>query len=278
MFFLQFTVLSATAVLNFGMFYCLTGLVVVTIIRYIWLLIILKKYARPVFSTAFIREHLSFGFPLIVSALLGSSAQYIDGFLVMNKYDAATFAIFQYGAREFPLVLLMANAFSTAMIPEFSGGDNLESPLNELKVKSGKMMHLLFPVTIILLLFSSWIYPRIFNDNFTESAGIFNIYLLLIMSRLVFPQTILTGLNKTRVILMASIAELAVNISLSILFINLWGIAGVAFGTLIAYTVQKLIWLLYIKKVLKINPGKYIPVKLLAFYSVVLIIAFSIVF
>ncbi len=277
-FLLQFVIISLTAILNYGMYYCVAGLVMVTVIRFLWLLIILRRYAEPQFSTNFIREHIRFGYPLIVSALLGGSAQYIDGFLVMSRFDASAFAVFQYGAREFPLVLLMANAFSTSMIPEFTTDGNLKSPLYALKTRSAKLMHLLFPATIVLLLSSSWLYPRVFNENFIESARIFNIYLLLIISRLVFPQSVLIGLKKTRVIMMASVAELVVNIALSVLFIYLWGMIGVAFGTLIAYAVQKLIWMVYLRNKLEISPAEYIPLKLFSFYSVVLIAAFCLIF
>ena len=128
-FFIQFVIVSGAAVLGYDIYYCIAGIVMVTIVRYLWLLILLQRYARPKLSLPFISEHLRFGYPLIVSALLGSSAQYIDGFLVMHRYDASTFAVFQYGAREFPLVLLMANAFSTAMIPEFNNE-------NDAKVRS----------------------------------------------------------------------------------------------------------------------------------------------
>lgn len=263
----QLIVVALPALLSGNMELSVKGMVAVSVIRYIWLIALLVKFSLPVISMNFIKEHISFAFPLIISALLGSSAHYVDGFLVLNKYDAATFALFSYGAKEFPLTLLMANALSTAMIPEFSEKRDLNYALKTLKKRSAQLMHTLFPVTILFLLSSEWLYPKIFNENFTGSAVIFNIYLLLIISRLVFPHTIITGMKKTRVVMYASLAELIVNISLSILFIRLWGIEGVAFATLIAYAVQKIIWLMYNKAALGISPEKYIPVTILSIYT-----------
>jgi O-antigen/teichoic acid export membrane protein len=263
----QLIMVSLPALLSGNMEFSIKGLVAVSVIRYIWLITLLIKYSLPVISINFIKEHIYFAFPLIISALLGSSAHYVDGFLVLNKYDAATFALFSYGAKEFPLTLLMANALSTAMIPEFSEKRYLNHSLKTLKKRSAQLMHTLFPVTIVFLLSSEWLYPKIFNENFTGSAVIFNIYLLLIISRLVLPHTIITGMKKTKVIMYASVAELTVNISLSILFINLWGIEGVAFATIIAYAVQKIIWVMYNKIVLGIPPVKYIPVTILGIYT-----------
>lgn len=270
----QFVIVSLPAVLGYQIEICLAGLVVSAVMRYVWLLFLLSKHAAFQLSTAFIREHLHFAYPLIITTLLGASANYIDGFLVLNHFDNATFAIFRYGAKEFPLVLLMANALSNAMIPEFSRKENFSKSLSSLRQKTTRLMHLLFPVTILFLISSYWLYPIVFNSDFLASAAIFNIYLLLITSRLVFPHTLLIGLKKTKIIMFASALELITNISLSILFIQFWGIEGVAAATVIAYAVQKIIWLIYNKRNLGISVNEYLPVKLHLFYSGVTIIVF----
>jgi len=270
----QVIIVTLPAALGYDMVYCIGGLVTLSALRYLWIAILLFKYARPLFSARFIGEHLKVGFPLIVSALLASSAVYIDGVIVLNTCDAATFAVFRYGAKELPFVVLLANAFSTAMILEFSRKGKMKEALRSLRKKSENMMHYLFPLTFVFLLTSSWLYPRVFNENFAESARIFNIYLLLISSRLVFPQPILIGLKKTNIVMGASLAEFIANAALSILFVRFWGMEGVAFATVIAYLLQKIIWVWYNKITLKITPSQYIPVIPLAIYSVILTVIF----
>jgi len=273
---LQFLLVSLPVVFGYDLELALQGLVLISVLRYLWLLLLLVKHSRLSFSAGFIKEHIYYAYPLILSTLLGSSAIYVDGILVLNYFDSSTFAIFRYGAKEFPLVLLMANALSTAMIAEFAAKNNLSGTLNSLKKRSAGLMHLLFPVSILFLMFSHWLYPRVFNPDFAESAVIFNIYLLLIISRLVFPHTILIGLKKTNMIMYASFAELIVNVSLSIIFIKLWGLEGIAFATVIAFAVQKIIWMIYNKRVLGISPKDYIPVKVLAAYSLITLTVFYI--
>lgn len=277
-FIVQFVLVALPAILGANMKISIFGLVVISLIRYGWLIILLKKYARFIISKDFIKEHLHLASPLIISGLIGGSAQYVDGFLVLNKFDAATFAVFRYGAKEFPLMLLMANAMSNALVPEFSAKEKFTEILALLRVKTARLMHLLFPVAIVFIVFSDWLYPRIFNENFRGSAVIFNIYLLLVISRLIFPHTILIGLKKTKIVLYASVIELGVNIILSIIFIHFWGIEGVAFATFIAYGVQKVIWLIYNKTVLGINPGRYIPISVWLIYSFITLAAFYIVY
>ncbi len=274
----QLVAVAGPALAGMDMKMCVFGLVAIAFLRYIWLLFLLKKYACFAFSLAFIKEHFHLAYPLIISSLLGSSAQYVDGFLVLNKFDSATFAIFQYGAKEFPLVLLMANALSTAMIPDFISRENLQDALRKLRKKSAQLMHFLFPVTLCFLLLSKWLYPRIFNDNFSESAVVFNIYLLLIISRLTFPHTIIIGLKKTSVIMFASLAELLINIGLSVIFIRFWGIEGIAFATVIAFAMQKIIFVFYNKKVLNIGASQYLPISILLFYSILTVATFCFIF
>jgi O-antigen/teichoic acid export membrane protein len=271
---LQFLLVSLPAVFGYDLETALQGLVLISVLRYLWLLLLLIKHSRLSFSAGFIKEHIYYAYPLILSTLLGSSAIYVDGILVLNYFDSSTFAIFRYGAKEFPLVLLMANALSTAMIAEFTAKDNLSKTLSSLKKRSAGLMHLLFPVSILFLMFSHWLYPRVFNPDFADSAVIFNIYLLLIISRLVFPHTILIGLKKTNMIMYASFAELVVNVSLSIIFIRYWGLEGIAFATVIAFAVQKIIWMIYNNRILGISPKDYIPIKVLALYSLITLTVF----
>ena len=274
----QFLLMAIPAFLGMSMLNSIIGLVIISLVRYVWLIALLRKYAQFTLSGNFIKEHLHLAWPLVISSLLGSSAQYVDGFLVLNKFDTDTFAIFRYGAKEFPLVILMANALSTAMTAEFSVKDKQMDALKTLRHKTKRLMHLLFPVTIALIIFSNWLYPRIFSESFTSSAVIFNIYLLLIISRLLFPHSILIGLKKTKIIMYASVADLSVNVVLSIVFIYFWGIEGVAFATFVAYAVQKIIWIIYIKRVLGILPNQYIPIFIWVIYSTITMAAFIAVY
>lgn len=254
--------------------YAIIGLVLSSFIRYVWVLVLVWRYSALKFSTTFIAEHLKLSLPLILSAFLSGSAQYIDGFIVTSYFNEATFAVFRYGAREFPLVLLLANAFSSAMIPNFSEKEKLAVTLQEIKDYSRKLMHVLFPLSIVLLTLTHWLFPVVFNAGFSESATIFNIYLLLIISRLFFPQTILIGLKNTKSIALASFLEIIINVSLSLWFVILWGLPGIAYATIVAYVFEKIFLALMLVKKTGISAGKYLNVSLLLTYSLLLVIVF----
>jgi Na+-driven multidrug efflux pump len=128
------------------------------------------------------------------------------------------------------------------------------------------------------MLFAKWLYPRMFNPEFHYSVGIFLIYSLLIIPRLVFPQTIIVGRKKTHVTLIVAVLELALNIPLSLHMIK-WGYGpvGVALATFIVYTVSKIFLVGYVWGRMKIKPSEYIPLKLYTFYSLLITIVFILI-
>lgn len=262
-----------------GIIWSIYGLLLITFFRWIWLIILLRRYTEMKISVDFIREHLYLGIPLIITTLISGSGQYIDGVIISAVYrDPASFAVFRYGAKEFPLVLMLANGLNAAMLSEFATREKMKESIEKIRVKSKELMHLLFPATMLMMLISRWIYPLMFRQEFDKSSGIFLVYALLIIPRLVFPQTIIVGRKKTHITLIAAVIEIIVNISLSLLMIK-WGykLVGVAVSTFIAYIVSNLFLVGYVWFKMKIKPVEYIPLKVFAIYSFLIGILFILI-
>ena len=223
----------------------------------------------------FQKRYLNTAAPLIGATLLSGSAEYLDGFIVSKYFDEKDFAVYRYGAKEFPLVLLLANAFSNGMVPKVAQLGVAEAA-KTIRAESLKLMHIFFPVSIGLLLVSQWAYPKLFNQDFTASAAVFNVYLLLVISRLVFPQTLLIGLKKTKTIMAVAALELAVNFGLSLLLVQQFGLVGIAFATVIASLLDKGI-LTFVLTKNGTSASEYWPWKWHLSYSIVLLLAYSIV-
>jgi O-antigen/teichoic acid export membrane protein len=273
-FFIQFILVILPPVLGYGIALAIKGLVLSAVLRYIWLWVILVYYSEISYSQIFVKEHLKLGGPLVAATFLSGSAQFVDGFIVTSKFDENTFAVFRYGARELPLAMLLANAMGSAMLPEFAIKNRLKQNLKKLKQSVSKLMHFLFPLTAILLLISHTVFPVLFNPEFKESATIFNIYLLLVISRLLMPQTILNGLKISKNIMYASFFELVLNISLSLIFVQFWGIAGIAFATFLAYLFEKIYLTIVVRRKLNIQLQEYLPINFYFLYSVGIVVIF----
>ena len=273
-FLLQLVLVVLPAVLGYGISVALKGLVLSSIARYAWLWILMIVNSEIRISVSFIREHLKLGGPLVLATLLSGSAQFVDGFIVTSRFDEGSFAVFRYGARELPLAMLLANALSSAMLPAFSNEDKLAKNLETLRKSVKRLMHFLFPLTAVLLIISKPLFPILFNPDFAASATIFNIYLLLVVSRLMMPQTILNGLKISTPIMGASFFELVVNVALSLIFVQFWGLSGIAFATVLAYLFEKVILSVVVRQRLGIALSDYLPTGLFYLYSAVIFVIF----
>ena len=139
-------------------------------------------------------------------------------------------------------------------------------------------MHFCFPATMIFMLFARWFYPRLFNPDFQKSADVFLIYTLLVIPRLVFPQTVIVGRKKTHITLISSLLELAFNIPLSLLMIKLgYNIVGVALVTFGVYLLGKVFLAGYLWIKMNIKPTEYIPVRIYLIYSALLVLLFVLI-
>ena len=256
--------------------YAMYGLIVVAVLKLLFTLFVLQKFAtlKPDWGLLMntMAENLKLSAPLIGSIFVSGSAEYIDGIIVKSKFDEMFFAVYRYGAKELPVLLVVANTFSSAMIPSIAA--KLEDGLKELKQRSARMMHVFFPLTIILLPLSPYLYKYVFNESFIYSALIFNIYLLLAIPRLLFPQTVLTGMQKNRFLLFSSILEIIINVSLSIYLAGKIGLPGIALGTFIAYLFDKLFLMAVNRFYFGIGVSKYVPLIPYFVYVVLTFVSF----
>lgn len=72
---LMFLLVVLPPLLGSGIEYCMAGLVIQSIFRMVWLLILLFRFSNPEFDFTFIRKHLKSSYPLIFSMLLSGSVQ-----------------------------------------------------------------------------------------------------------------------------------------------------------------------------------------------------------
>ena len=253
--------------------YIFCGLILLSILKNIYLCILI--YQENVFQIngKIMKDMLIFSTPLIFSFALAGSAEYIDGLLVSSHFGSDQFAIFRYGARELPFAVLLSSSLSSSFIPRLSQ-HNLNSELSNLKAESLKLMNLLFPITILLIYFSSWLYPIIFRAEFIASAPIFNTYLLLLVSRVLFPQTLVLAAGKTKTIMQIAILELIINFTCSYILMLEYGIIGIAIGTLVAFYTEKMALIFFVKKNLKVSLTEYLSVNRWLIYSLLLYLVY----
>ena len=271
---LQVLVIAVPIFAGWGLLWSIYGLVALGIFRFLWLGSVVFRFGKMEWDFQMMRKYIQLSFPLILYALLSGFPAIFDSWVVGWFYDdKTTFAIFRYGARELPLTIALASALSAVMIPELVQQPKLA--LQTIRSKSLQLYHFLFPLSIGLMLTSGWWFPKVFAIEFLESAAVFNVFLLVIISRLIFPQTVLIALGKTKIIFYVAVVETILNAVLSILLVPYFGLIGIAFGTVLAYLFEKIAVAIYLFRQHQISFSEYTPTKWFLFYSGILLVAYG---
>ena len=258
-----------------GSFYwVIVGLIVMALIKHFYLIALVARSRNTQLDFVLLNRWLLLAMPLMAYAFLGGLMQTFDAWIINYWYDGSPrqFAIYRYGARELPLVLALSTALASAMLPALR--ENQEIALASLKRKSLQLSHWLFPFSILLMATSNYWFPLVFTQAFTESVIIFDTYLLIIVSRLIFSRTVLISLQDNKTVLYISVVELMVNVLLSFVLIVPLGLLGVAIATLLAFSLEKgmLCWHLWYRH--GVSPRRYLAVRWWAFYTVSITLLF----
>ena len=266
--------ISLPVILAWNLKWIFINLVVLAGLKHVWLLLYLFREGQLVLDGKMIQQWVRVSIPLILYALMGGLNQVFDNWLVnfIFSEDEQAFALFRYGAKELPLTIALANAFSVGLIPEVA--QNLDNALMQIKEKSLRLFHLLFPISMILMLTSHWIFPIVFEPEFYESSMVFNVFLLLIINRLVFPHTVIIGLKDNHVMTIVSVIELIFNVIASFILVQFFGLWGIALGSIVGYSVEKVLDSLYLYFKYGIRFSQYTPVAWFVGYSIALVACF----
>lgn len=242
---LHLVVLFVPISLGWGLEGGLTGLILLSGLKFLWTAGLVFRLGKIGLDLKMVVSYLIFCAPLMLSNVVGNLMLLFDNWLVGWHFgDPAVFAVYRYGAREFPLATALVSALGMAMVPILT--QSPENGLSTLKAKSLRLMHWLFPLTILFLCVSKPLFPIVFNPDFAASAELFNIYLLILASRVLLPASILLAKGDSRSIFWVSLAELGLKFILGFSFIQFWGLPGLAFSVVLSFWVEKLglIWIL----------------------------------
>ncbi|HHB78010.1 MAG TPA: hypothetical protein ENK85_02105 [Saprospiraceae bacterium] len=226
-------------------------LTLVAIIRLGWVLIVLNRehwwINRPI-----LRKLLLLATHFMAYILVAMMAEIIDGFIITQKYaDPEVFAIFRYGARELPLTTALLSGLSIASVAKLS--NNLQDHLPTFRKSLNRVLKITFPVAIIMMLSSPWLFVHFFSPSFRESALVFNTYLLILGSRVLMPGALMMAQLESKYMFWVSIAELALNVVLSLILVQYWGIIGIAWGTVLANYLEKIAYFVLLKRKYQIS-------------------------
>ena len=257
-----------------GMELAMKSLALVGLLKFLWTLGLVFRLGSRQWLPEEIKDYLRFSWPLTLNVLAGNIIVLFDSWLVGWYYhDEALFAVYRYGSREFPLATALATALGVVMSSRISR--ERAAGMQELKHRSARLMHSVFPITIALLFLAPLLFPLVFNPDFAASAPLFNIYLLVTASRVLLPNAVVLALGAPQMIFRCGLVELVLKVLSGFIFIHFWGLPGVAWSVVLTFWVEKigLSWYLH-RQGIRLND--WLPVRVYIFWTVLLAAAYMI--
>jgi len=221
------------------------------------------------------RSWVRLSLPLMAYTLLGGFMPTLTGWLVNWQHagDPELFALFRYGARELPLTLALSEALSASIIPVLSA--NGAAGLAELKAQSTRLMHMVFPLTILLMATASrWFLP-LFGTDFEQSIPVLCGYFLITSSRTIFSKSILVAKQENAVLLGMAFIELVLLMGVGGWLSAHYGISGLALGVAVAYLAEKILHAAFLYHRYAIRPSDYLSVGWWSVYSLLLLLVYG---
>lgn len=249
------------------------ALLYLSLAKALWLLGLAWRFGQGFGNWEYFKSWWNSSFYLMVYSAIGGYITVFNAWIVNWYYngDELQFALFRYGARELPVSLALVSGLN-ALILQKAAAD-LPSAMPEIRQRSTRLMHFLMPFTILLLLTSKWWFPFLFNTDFIASLPVFNTFLLLVISRVVFSFPILNALQDKKIAIIGACSEAAFNVVACLALVPIWGLLGIAVANFLAYGLEKLIYGVHLYRRYQIAPQAYLNVPLWLMYSLVLILA-----
>lgn len=262
------TLIFACGILKLDIEYYVAAYILVALVRWLYLFKLLGPFEG---ESSSVKAFLKYTLPICITMLIGVAMDAVDGLFVMHFFDNEGFAVYRYGGRELPFTSVIFSALSSAMI-HLLISDNKSTEALKSKVMS--WVNILFPIAIALMILSPYLFRLAYSETFVFSAAIFNTYLLILISRVLMPQTLLQVYHHNDSILKATFYELILNVVLSILFVQYIGMIGLALATFCAYLFQKIMMMIQLYNLQGIKLSAYIDVKRYVIFSVILIVVY----
>lgn len=249
------------------------GLMWLSLVKALWLIALAFRFGQWNWEWLHLKSWWNASFYLMIYSAIGGYITVFNAWIV-NWYYAGNelqFALFRYGARELPVSLALVGGLNALILQK--AATDLQGTMPEIRDRSTRLMHFLMPFTILLLMSSRWWFPALFNADFLASLPVFNTFLLLVISRVVFSFPILNALQDKRITLIGACSEAAFNVVACFVLVPIWGLLGIALANFLAYGLEKLIYGIHLSRRYGIAVNAYLNVPVWGMYSLLLILA-----
>jgi O-antigen/teichoic acid export membrane protein len=184
-----------------------------------------------------VRRQFAYALPLVGMAIVGAASILIAKYVVSSsaRYSAGDFAVFANGAVPIPIASILVAAVVSVVQPHLTRAcqaRNIDRAVDLVRQTSGNIAMIVFPSAVFLAIFGRDVMIVLFGQRYAASGWIFMLFSVGMLPRIYSPFSVISATGKTRLVLYISLTSLVVNFVACWLGIRLYGMIGVAIGTI----------------------------------------------
>lgn len=222
----------------------------------------------------FLKELLYYSVPLSLAQLFWNLNKVVDKFVVKEILPAGTFAEYNNGAWEIPVIPTIAYSVAAVMMPKMVGHflKNEKKELLGLWLTSIKKVTIIVvPLVVVFLLTSEEFMVLLYGEKYINSATPFFIYTFILLQRVASYSNMQKALNSTKEITRGAIYLFSINAILVVPFVLWLGVIGPPLASVVAQTFSWWYALNVIRKLMGVKFKEVFPFR---FYGKTLLVAF----
>lgn len=228
---------------------------------------------RGVLPPGMAKAQFKYSIPVGMAQLLWKLNAVVDKYVVATFLPAALFAEYTIGAREIPLLPIIAFSVSSVMMPQFVASylKGHKQELLSIWFKAIKKVSIIvLPGMVLFVLIAEEFIVVLFGEDYINAAIPFRIYTLILFQRVTSYTAILKAVGETKAITNHAIYQILINLILSIVLVRTLDIAGPPTATLIAAFVS---WFYLLLKIRSAVGVKFLDVFPFKFYLKTLLVS-----
>ena len=207
-----------------------------------------KKYIN--LSKSIVLKYVRYGFPYYISTTIFLIFMNVDKTIVSVFSGVESFAAFSVAAVEIPFLPAIFVSVAQNMFPRLADLwlKNPEEAFDMWFRAFKKVSYLVFPVIILLLWIARPLFVLAYTEKFVDGLPVFRVYLLLLIWRTASYSSLLNAGGKPQLNMWLNSLFLIINIILSYLFYESYGIMGVVWATFVSFSLLNITILVSLKK------------------------------
>lgn len=235
--------------------YVISTLIMVVIL-FFWSRKIFPLSLKFSFRLADSMSVLGFGFYILLSNLIWTFITQIDTFVVIYFTNSTSVAMYQIAIATASILLFFTNAIVMVLFPTISEAflaKNIKDLAKTINLIYKYVSIILVPSVIAIVLFPNIIITLLFTSKYLLAIDTLRILTIAIVfsSLTLINNSILTALNKPKVVITNMIVIAVLNLVLNLLLVPKYGIMGAAISTLISFMLSAIVSNISVQKSIK---------------------------